>query len=203
ETVNYIIARSEIMSTLGAVLALVLFSAGGRARRWKLYLVPAAAAVLSKEQGAMVALLLFFYVALFECELSLGQLMRPRQWAAVLRATWPAIAMCGLIVVIGIRLANTWVSGGTSRLSYLLTQPFVLLHYALTFIFPLNLSADTDWKPITNPFDDRVFIGVVFIVSALCAAFVTSRRRESRPIAFGIVWFFVALLPTSSIIPLA
>src|SRR5439155_17473687 len=59
ETVNYIIARSDIMSTLGSVLAVVLFSGGGRARRWKLYLIPAAAAVLSKEQGAMAALLLF------------------------------------------------------------------------------------------------------------------------------------------------
>ena len=203
ETVNYVIARSEIMSTLGSVLALLLFSGGGRARRWKLYLIPAAAAVLSKEQGAMAALLLFFYAGLFECELSLGQLMRPRQWVTVLRATWPAIAMCGMLAVISVRLAATFVSGGASRLSYLLTQPFVLLHYALTFIFPLNLSADTDWKPITNPFDDRVLIGAVFIACALSAALVTSRRRETRPIAFGIVWFFLALLPTSSIIPLA
>ena len=32
---------------------------------------------------------------------------------------------------------------------------------------------------------------------------MTSRRRETRPIAFGILWFFVALLPTSSVVPLA
>ena len=119
-------------------------------------------------------MLLFFYAGLFECELSLGQLMRPRRWITVLRATWPAIAMCGVLVVASVRLAATFVSGGASRLSYLLAQPFVLLHYALTFLFPLNLSADTDWKPITNPFDDRVFIGVVFIACALCAAFITS-----------------------------
>ena len=29
------------------------------------------------------------------------------------------------------------------------------------------------------------------------AAFRTSRRRETRPIAFGILWFILALLPTS------
>ncbi len=33
ETVNYIIARSEILSTLGVALALVLFDRGGAARR--------------------------------------------------------------------------------------------------------------------------------------------------------------------------
>ena len=203
ETVNYIIARSEIMSTLGAVLTLLLFSGTGRTRRWMLYLVPAAAAVLAKEQGAMAASLLFFYVALFECELSLGQLLRPRHFAAVVRATWPAIAVCGGLVVMSARLADTWIPGGTSRISYLLTQPFVLMHYAITFLLPLNLSADTDWKPITNPFDDRVLIGIVFIACALGAAAVASRRRETRPITFGILWFFLALLPTSSIIPLA
>ena len=29
------------------------------------------------------------------------------------------------------------------------------------------------------------------------------RRRETWPVAFGILWFFLALLPTSSIVPLA
>src|SRR5262249_41109425 len=45
ETVNYIIARSEILSALGVILALLLFARGGRTRDWALYLLPAAAAV--------------------------------------------------------------------------------------------------------------------------------------------------------------
>jgi Tfp pilus assembly protein PilF len=32
---------------------------------------------------------------------------------------------------------------------------------------------------------------------------VASRRRETRPIAFGLLWFFVALLPTSGIVALS
>ncbi len=203
ETVNYIIARSEILSTLGAVLALLLFSSNGRARRWALYLVPAAAAVFGKEQGAMTAPLIFLYVAFFENGFSLGELFDVRKCKRVLRSTWPVLAVCGSLVVVSIRLAPSFIPGGTSRYSYLLTQPFALLHYALTFLFPFSLSADTDWKPFSSLFDDRALIGMVFVVCAVGTAFVTSRRRETRPIAFGILWFFLALLPTSSIIPLA
>ena len=37
----------------------------------------------------------------------------------------------------------------------------------------------------------------------LALAWLTSRRQETRPIAFGILWFFIALLPTSSLVPLS
>jgi tetratricopeptide (TPR) repeat protein len=51
--------------------------------------------------------------------------------------------------------------------------------------------------------DPRVPIGVAFVAAALALAWWTSRRRETRPIAFGVIWFFVALLPTSSVVPLS
>src|SRR5688572_11461278 len=45
ETVNYIIARSDILSTLCVVLAVLMYASRGRARAWHLYLIPAAGAV--------------------------------------------------------------------------------------------------------------------------------------------------------------
>jgi tetratricopeptide (TPR) repeat protein len=203
ETVNYIIARGDILSTLGVVLAMVLFGGAGWPRRSGLYLVPAAAGMLGKEQAAVFAPLLFLYVAFFERELSLRDLLRPRTLAPVFRATWPAFALCGAMIVLWLRLLSTFNPGGTSRWEYLLTQPFVLVHYALTFILPVNLTADTDWKPIANPFDDRVIVGLAFIACALALAVACSRRRDTRPVSFGVLWFFIALLPTSSVMPLA
>ena len=202
ETVNYLIQRGEILSTLAVVLTLLVYARGGRGRRWGLYLIPAAAAVLGKEHGAMAAPLLFLYVALFERNLPVGELLHPRAFGAVLRDTWPAFLVCGAILMIGFRLENTFNPGAPS-LPYLLAQPFVLVHYLLMFFLPVNLSADTDWKLITNPFDDRVLVGVVVIATAVWMAVRASRRRETRPIAFGLLWFFIALLPTSSIVPLA
>src|SRR5262249_28479404 len=105
------------------------------------------------------------------------------------------------IVAVAMKVAVTWSSGGVSRLDYLLTQPFVMVHYFLTFFLPFELSADTDWKVISNPLDDRVIVGTMFVLALLAVAVRTARSRETRPIAFGILWFFVALLPTSSVVP--
>jgi Flp pilus assembly protein TadD len=203
ETVNYIIARSEILSTLGVVVALALFARGGVARRYLLYLIPAALGVLGKEPAAMFAPLLFVYVALFEEDLSLSALLRPRAIQRVLRSTWPAFVLCFGMVGVAITLATTYTPGGPSRWHYLLTQPFVVLHYVLSLFLPVSLAADTQWPLVVDPLDSRVLIGGAFAIGALALAWHASRRRETRPIAFGVLWFFIALLPTSSLVPLA
>jgi protein O-mannosyl-transferase len=203
ETVNYIIQRGEILSTLAVVLAVLLFARGGLTRRFGLYLIPAAAAVLAKEQGAMAAPILFVYAALFERELTAIDLLRPRNLLRVLRDTWPAFVVCAGIVLLGMRLSTTFASGGTSTWSYLITQPFVIAHYAWSLLLPTNLSADSDWTPLTSVLDVRVLVGAIFIVCALGAAVAASRRRDTRPIAFGILWFFLALVPSSSVVPFA
>lgn len=203
ETVNYIIARSEILSTLGVVLGLVLFAAGGTARRFHLYLIPAALAVLGKESGAMFAPLLYVYVALFERDYSLPDLLRPSAVRKILAVTWPAFLVSSATVGFAIWMATTYSPGGTSRWHYLLTQPYVLLRYVESLFLPIHLSADTQWPLVMSPLDARLLIGGAFIAASLALAWIASRRRETRPIAFGILWFFVALLPTSSIVPLA
>ena len=48
-----------------------------------------------------------------------------------------------------------------------------------------------------------MLVGAAFVAASLAVAWVASRHRQTRPIAFGLLWFFVALLPTSSIVPLA
>jgi hypothetical protein len=203
ETVNYIIARSEILSTLGVLAAFVLFARGGSWRRYGLYLVPAAAAILAKEQAVMFAPLLFVYVAVVERQRSIAEALSPKDFVSTLRETWPAFAVCGALAVLGRRMAPTFVPGGASRWHYLLAQPFVVVHYIETFFFPIGLSADSDWQPIANALDPRVAVGTIAIVCCAAAAVYASRRRETRPIAFGLLWFLVALLPTSSLIPLA
>ena len=194
ETVNYIIARSEIISTLGVVLGLVLFAGGGIARRYYLYLLPVAAGILGKETAAMFAPVLLVYVVLFERETS------P---AAVLRSVWPSFLVCFAIVGAGMRMATTYTPGGTSRWHYLLTQPSVSIHYMVSLFLPLWLSADTQWPLVVDPLDPRVLVGVAVVTAMLALAWVTSRRRETKPIAFGILWFYVTLLPTSSLVPLS
>jgi tetratricopeptide (TPR) repeat protein len=73
----------------------------------------------------------------------------------------------------------------------------VALHYFISFFLPTGLSADAGWSYVSGPFSGEALAGYLFVVALLVVAFRTSRSRETRPIAFGILWFFLALLPVS------
>jgi tetratricopeptide (TPR) repeat protein len=194
ETINYIIARSDSLSTLFVILSFVLFIQSPVSRRFHLYLLPLAAGCLAKPIAAVFAPLLLAYVLLFE---------ENRSWADPFRKTLPSFAFCLLLLAfIGHMEPPTWTPGGASRYHYVITQPYVILRYFTTFFLPLDLSADTDWKPLASVADVRFAAGSLFVASLLLIAVMTARTRRLRPIAFGILWFLIALLPTS-LIPLA
>jgi tetratricopeptide (TPR) repeat protein len=96
--------------------------------------------------------------------------------------------------------APEWTSGGGSRWHYLITQPFIWLHYFRLFFLPIGLNADTDWTTFAHWYDTRAFAGYAFVALLIVAI---RRFRNEPPIAFGLAWFAIALLPTSSIFPLA
>lgn len=207
ETVNYIIARSDSMSTMLVVLGLLLYIRSGFARKTHLYLLPVLVGCLAKPPAVMFAPILFFYILYFEKKASLFSLFRSserRLFFESFNRTLPSIIACAVMFVFVQKMEpETWDPGGASRLNYLLTQPYVIAHYALMFFLPVRLSADTDWSPITSMSDPKFFIGMLFIAGLLLIAILTSRKQHFKPISFGIIWYFLALLPSSSVIPLA
>src|ERR1700730_5636209 len=76
ETVNYIIQRGDMYSTLGVIAALWVYSARPGWRKYNLYLLPFAAGVLSKPPALIFPAILFVYVWLFEEDAGPGRLMR-------------------------------------------------------------------------------------------------------------------------------
>jgi tetratricopeptide (TPR) repeat protein len=203
ETVNYVIARSDLQSTLAVVAAFVLYQYSKRCNRFYLYLIPIIIGTLAKPTAIMFAPLLFFYVLFFEEQLSLTDIFSKRVFS-VIKKTLPSFICCVFLYWLqGYLTPKTWQPGGTAPLQYLITQPFVIAHYFQMFFWPNGLSADSDWGLISGMSDWRFITGSAFILVMLVIAFFTSRKKELRPISFGILWFFLALLPTSSIIPLA
>lgn len=201
ETVNYIIQRADIYSTLGVVAALVLYLQWPAGRKWGGYMLPAVIGMLAKAPALIFPLILLFYVFLFEA----GGSLSPRNWAedrgkwsASFKTTLPAFiigaATAGLIWKMTPRQFSP---GAASGLLYRVTQPFVALHYFKSFFLPTELSADTDWTPVSAIFSTESIIGFAFLAAMLVLIVRTSERRETRPIAFGILWFFFALIPTS------
>jgi len=206
ETVNYIIARSDIQSTFCVILGFCIYMYSPFCKKTFLYLLPIAIGILAKPTAAMFAPIFFVYILLFEQKMSLADIFRKqhfKQLILAIKTTLPAFIICGLMYLLIDKLTpNTWVPGGSSTFNYLITQPYVIVHYFTTFFLPIELSADTDWLPLESIWHPTFFIGVAFIFTLIYIAFKFSKDEKSRPISFGILWFFLALFPTS-IIPLS
>jgi protein O-mannosyl-transferase len=207
ETINYVIARSDSLSTLFVVLAFVMYMYSSVSRKFHLYLIPVAIGALAKPPAVMFAPMLFFYVAFFEKDLSLHDFFSRKSFSKVIdtvKVTLPSFLFVAFMFVFIQKMEpDTWVPGGTSKFNYLITQPFVMVYYVATFFLPVSLSADTDWSPLQSISDMRFWIGMMLVVGMVFAAIVFSKDKRFRPISWGIIWFFLALLPTSSVVPLA
>jgi len=207
EAVNYIIARSDTFSTFCIIATLALFQ-NKSIRRWHLYLIPAIVGVYTKETGIMVAPLLFFYVLLIEEHISLRELLMFKKWGN----TWKAIraVIPALVLLVGIFLINriyftpqsNLFHNPMNRWDYFSSQWPVILNYLSNWILPLNLSADPDFKVTSGLFTSEKIYGLIAILGLHLVAFFMSERKKTAPITFGILWFFVALIPTSSLHPL-
>lgn len=196
ETMNFISCRSELISAIGLLGAFLLVQRSEVARRYHLYLLPIVFGALAKAPVVVFAPLLMVYVFLFSDE--------PRSWRRALRSALPSLVTgIALLWFLNSMNAKEWVSGGGSKLHYAITQPFVWLHYARLFFLPVGLTADTDWRPFAHWYDTRAVVGLVFVLALLAAIHRLGLKREQRAIAFGLGWFAIALLPTSSFFPLA
>jgi tetratricopeptide (TPR) repeat protein len=194
ETVNYIIQRADLYSALGVVASLLWFAAYPAQRNRGWYLIPAVAAYLSKAPALIYPLILLAYVYLFE---------QYGKWWPALRATLPAWVVTAAVAILTKAMTPASYSpGAVSASLYRLTQPWVALHYFKCFFLPTDLSADNGWGYVNGPFSGDAIAGYIFVVGLAAVAVRVSRQTETRPVAFGIAWFLMALLPTS-LMPLA
>ena len=196
ETINYISARSDLLSTMLIVLAFYLFCFSARSKKWHLYLIPFALGVLVKPSALVFAPLLFCYSYLFED----GHNKLNRAFLVAL----PSFALGLLLYILQKQMTPpTFYPSSIPLFNYLITQPFIALYYLKTFFLPFGLSADYDWLPMSNIFNPFFFIGAVFLLALLYSVYYFSKEKVQRPIAFGLLWFLFGLLPSSSFFPLS
>jgi tetratricopeptide (TPR) repeat protein len=190
ETVNYIIQRGDLFCAFGVVAALAVFARFPAYRKTGLYLLPFVFALLSKPPAAVFPLLLFLYLIFFESE---GQV----RWLKTALATLPSALVCALLMVLQAAMTpKTFAPSMLSAYSYRITQPFVLMRYFAALFLPLHLNVDTDLQPFAS-LTPVALCGFFFVAALLAAAWIASRRQTLKPIAFGVLWFLIASLPTS------
>ncbi len=192
ETVNYIVQRGDVYSTLAVVAGLTIYIRAPRARKFGIYLIPIILGAMAKAPAVVFGGILLVYIFLFEEEANWR-----RFWPALRKAA-PAFITCALLAVATIKLTTkSYVPSTMPAWAYWSTQPWVVVRYVRSLFFPFWLSADTDLSPFTSFGDPRMLVGTGFCLALLLVAVWMARRRSLRPISFGILWFFIALAPTS------
>ena len=188
ETVNYIIQRGDIYSTLAVVAGLLIYIRWPHRRHQGLYLIPVALGLLSKPPALVFPAILFTYLLLFED-------VRPMR--ALARSVPALLLSIGLGALANAMTPKSFDPGAWPAHDYRITQPLVALRYFRSFFLPLHLNLDTDHIAETSIWHGYAWLGILFVVALIATAIYTGRRRELRPIAFGIWWYILALLPTS------
>ncbi len=202
ETINYIISRSDTQSTLFILISLFVFTHYPQWRKYQVYLVFMVIGFFIKEPAVMVGPFAFLYLYFFEQNHSLKEVTKPATWTKTLVSILPALFIAAFLFWFAKHMTpTTWNSGGGNVRHYLQTEFFVMVHYVKNYFLPFELAADTDWGLLTNWYDDRVIIGIAFIAATVYLAYRASLSLKWRPVAYGILWFYISLLPTSSFFP--
>src|SRR6185295_17451231 len=123
---------------------------------------------------------------------------------SALRKCLPSFVVAFLLFVFLARMdAATVQYATTGRWDYLTSQPFVWVHYVRLFFLPVGLTADTDWDRLVPWWDTRDVVGVLFLVALVAVTLRLAAPERLRPAALGLAWFAIALVPSSTIFPLA
>lgn len=191
EAVNYITARSSVLSTLWSLLAVILFIRFRRTGRVSALvgaLAAFAAAVLSKETAIVVPLLLVAYDVLFG-EAGLKTL---KQRAA------PHLAFLAVSVAYLLVRSNTMGAFGPKTITHDIGTVF--LTFVMVFkktlhgqLFPGHLSAFHPMDYVPSLSDPGVAVASVVFVAVVTSSVVLHRRAPL--LSFGLLWLPIGLLP--------
>jgi tetratricopeptide (TPR) repeat protein len=208
ETINYIISRSDSFSTL-CIVAGLLFYINPATRKFQLHILSMIVAMLTKQTGLMFIPILFSYVFIFEEDLTLTKVFRlsggRRLGKVVVKVLPAALVGFGLFILIQKEFSMSGeLLGATpiNRWVYFMNQQFVVLRYIGNFLIPLGLSADNTVTLTHDFFEQKIIYGILVHASLITIAILAMKKQHLKPVSFGILWFYFALIPTSTIIPL-
>jgi tetratricopeptide (TPR) repeat protein len=207
QAVTYIVQRAASMATLFYLASLCLYiksrsplqPPGLRRFYYCFSLAAAIMAMFTKEMTITLPLMILFY------EFSFFRTKKGINWR-------PLIPYLPILLIIPYTMFITKsvdfyemrrVAEGPAGISpahYLLTQFRVMVTYIRLVFVPLNQNLDYDYPVFKNIFEFPVLASLIFLTSILfCAKQLFSKYRI---VSFSIFWFFLTLLPESSIIPI-
>lgn len=198
ELVAWIKGRDGLLAAFFMLGSFNLYLRSGRTRTLDAGYIGAVAvfvlALLSKEMAVTLPLLLILYDLCF----------RPRRLKSIsgLAAYAPFFAVTLLYLIV-----RTYVLGQVGQMNYLggafgpamFTTAKAMVVYFKLLIVPVGQCADYLAFPIKRSVDLGVILSFLLVVAVLGVGVVS--YRYSKLVAFSVLWFFIAILPVSQIIP--
>lgn len=219
QAVSYVVQRSESLAALLTVAILLLLLAAeqteSRARRvgWVALASIAYVIALGTKLPAIVAPILWLAATIaFPANAGDAAPSRRRRIAAI---GAPLLLAGGLLAIATlVRLRGHADVGfdvpGIEPWAYLLTQAHAVLLYARLLFWPAGQSIDHDLPLVTGLDGATAAAGAVLLAVLIIGGWLLAKpprgwspesRASARVAGFGVVWWFVALAPSSSIIP--
>ncbi|HEX7812543.1 MAG TPA: tetratricopeptide repeat protein [Burkholderiales bacterium] len=197
EAVTYIAGRSVSFMALlylGGILAYLRADASPSPWNWRLFSAALFAAALLVKETAVTLPLALLVVESVGARRSMRERLK--------RQSFHLLVLAGGLIAIAASPVYRHlleVSLATRGLGEnLLTQINAICYLAGQLLFPWRLNADPD-LPVISAITPVTAMQALALVAIL--AIGLRNLREQRWIAFAVLWFFVHLLPTNSIVP--
>jgi len=207
QSVTYLIQRGESLMGLFYLLclyAVIRAAAGKRVWAWSVAAAAACAAGMASKAVMITApVVVMIYDRMFLAP-SWSALLRQRGLLyLMLTATSGVLWLCGIAQAVLLTEADPdmnvgFAYTGISPTAYALTQPKVILYYLRLALWPDVLCLDYQWQAVASLSEAAVWLITVVVFVAATIVGVIARHW----LGFAGVWFFVILLPTSSIVPI-
>ncbi len=204
QAVSYTIQRMTSLSSLFYLLAVYLYLAGRKAYLEKGRLKRSIVFIFLACVSGMLGILAKQDAVTFPAAFLMVELLfiRNKNGKPCLKYSITALSLLGAVLIAIIATGHLPSETDTiSRGDYLLTQFRVILKYIQLLILPVNQVLDYDFRLSTSLWNFGVIAGLLAILLLLGLSVLLLRRQ--RMISFGILWFFLTLLVSSSIIPIS
>lgn len=206
EAVTYISQRAASLATLLYLASLCLYIRSRLARQGnkaRLFyagsLIAAILAIFSKEMTITLPLMVTL------CEISFFSPKNKIDWKKII--PYLAVSLLVPLTMFATNSVNFLEVRRTAETApaiswpnYLLTEFRVMITYIRLLFMPLNQNADYDYHISKTLLEFPVLVSLALLVGIVAGAIRLFSKYTL--ISFGIFWFFVSLLPESSLIPL-
>ena len=206
--VNHISNREELLVVFFLLSAFILFIRHKKYQGFKKTALYAGSclsfllAIFSKEMAITFPLMIMLYDFYFEFNADIKRVITnlKSRYIGYLAVMIFYLVIYFFVFSPNLRLDRPYTGG--CLYTHLITISIILARYITAFFIPLNISITPPYyAPVaTTIFNYEVLLSLALLVSVgiVCLKIY----RTSKAASFGILWFFVTILPVSNIIPL-